>query len=128
MELVKEVSGVALIAAIFAGISAVNAVLERAFLADAALLHSLVVEALNLVHEEEYKEEAGQDNGKPRERALHVLDGKALASLLLAVSADTLEPMLLELVNFDNFVNEHEEFQNELRKQDQLAADGESLD
>ena len=128
LELVKEVSGVALVTAIFAGISAVYAVLERAFLADTAILHSLIVEALNLVNEEEYKEEAGQDNGKPRERALHVRDGEALASLLLAVSADALEPMLLQLVNFDHFVDEHEEFQNELRKQEQFATDGESLD
>ena len=90
LELVEEISSVALITAIFAGISAIHAIVESALLADTAILHGLVIKALDLVHEEEGDEEAGQDDCKPYKRALHVLNGESLTSLLLAVATDAL--------------------------------------
>ena len=127
LELVEEISSVALITAIFTRISAVYAIVEGALLADTAILHGLVVKALDLVHEEEGDEKPGQDNCKPYKRALHVLNSEALTSLLLAVAADTLEPMLLKLVNFDHLVDKHEEFKDELSEQKQLTTDSECL-
>ena len=97
-------------------------------MADTAILHGLVIKALDLVHKEEGDEEAGQDDCKPYKRALHVLNGESLTSLLLAVATDALKPMLLKLMDFDHLVYKHKEFQDELSEQKQLATDSERLD
>lgn len=128
LKLVEEISIVTFITAIFTRISAVYAIVEGTLLADTAILHGLVIKALDLVHEEEGDEKAGQDDCKPYKRALQVLNSEALTSLLLAVATDALEPMLLKLVDFDHLVYEHKEFKDELGEQKQLATDSESLD
>jgi len=113
-----EVAKSASIAAIFAGVAAGDAMLERAILTDTPPFDSLCVQALDLLHEEVGEEETSKSESQPNYRAACVFESELLASLLLAVASDSLQAVFLELVQLDHLVNKHHEFEDQVANQE----------